>query len=311
VPDYLANLPKKITESGIIDKIKEIPEKFGESYSWIRSEETRPFIDALATLGSFAVGDPTGMVLPLILNCGDNFIRKRAEKHLPELAQILIIYKPQFNFDIVKSEFGQQILREIIDKIIHEENELKIHYLKSFLISVYLQPKEDYDLFRKYKDMLYQMDPVRLQILAVLSNPREFIPKIINAKIESYEKNKPREIGNFNIPEDYNNHHFQFNNLLFEQSISELKTQGILKNSGNNGIGLGGNQLSEKEAPKEQIGVVFQHSRKLAEQYEQSGLHFRKRTELQIEIATIDSITEFGWYFIQFFKIEKELSNKN
>lgn len=307
--DSSEKLPKRIDESTIIDKIKNIPNKLGDAYSWIRFEESKPFVNALASLGSFVVGDPTGLSIPLLLACGDNLVRKRAQKHIPELANIMILYKPQFNSQIIQSEFGQQLLRDIVNKIIQEDNEQKIHYLKSFLISIYSQPIENYDIFRKYKDMLFQMDPIRLQILTVMSDPKKLIPKILDAKIKQHEGKKSKEIGGLHIPEDYNNHHLKFNNLLFEQSISELRTQGILKNLSGNEVGLGGEQLSQNISPEGEISTEFHHSRKLAEQYEKKGLTFRDKTKLQIEINTVDFITDFGWHFIQFFKTNKELSD--
>jgi len=78
-------LPVTGTDSAISKIKNSLREKTSEVFSWLDSQEGKIISKTIASLASFAAGDPTGIVFPLILECADSSIRKRFLKHIPDL----------------------------------------------------------------------------------------------------------------------------------------------------------------------------------------------------------------------------------
>jgi len=206
------SLVLKITES--------IQNKAKGTFLWINTSEGKIISKTVASLASYVVGDPTGMLFPTILECADYTIRKRFTKHIPDLVQKLEENKSNLNKKFIKSEFAQTLLRETIKEIVNETDEEKIKSLKQFLVSTYVQKDPKEAVLTDYRKILLGMDGRHIQILSVLSNPQKICLDIIKKTLSESKDS-------FKIVENYNQF-LKMNNTLFTKSIRDLSNWSIL-----------------------------------------------------------------------------------
>jgi len=208
-------------DNSIVLKITEsIQNKAKDAFLWINTSEGKIITKTIASLTSYVVGDPTGMLFPTILECADYTIRKRFTKHIPDLVQKLEENKMNLNEKFIKSEFAQTLLRETIKEIVNEPDEEKIKTLKQFLVSAYVQEDPKEAVLRNYKKILLEMDGMHIQILSVLSNPQKISLDIIKKTLSESKDS-------FKIAENYNQF-LKMNNTLFTKSIRDLSNWAIL-----------------------------------------------------------------------------------
>lgn len=216
-------------EEGYLSKIKEsLHGKIQTAFSWIDKPEGRILVKSLASLGSFAIGDPTGMLLPTIFELGDVTVRKRFLVHFSDLLDKLEQQKSELNEDFYKSEIGQKILKDTIREFVKETDEAKIEELKSFLITAFKQKKaEEFDQLCHQR--LLGMKTIHLQILDVVSNPHPRLLKIIT------EKEQKRYLQSFEEPNVFDFWKTDLNQFIIKEdgdilnsAIKDLQTWDML-----------------------------------------------------------------------------------
>ena len=89
--------PLKKSEEYFLKINESLQEKVSSSVTWFNSEEGKIISRTIASLDSFVIGDPTGIVLPTILESADLTIRKRFLKHFPDLVEKLNSEKSKMN----------------------------------------------------------------------------------------------------------------------------------------------------------------------------------------------------------------------
>lgn len=217
---------KSIT-SKIFDQLKP---KLVNVFSWIESDEGKIIANVITSLGSYVVGDPTGLLFPTILNCTDYGIRKKVLKHFPDIMEKLNNEQALLNMEFIRSELGQQLLRDTFNAIIKETEEEKITKLKSFLISAYKQEKPDNLFIRSCYRHLMLMDVIHIQILAIFNNPESVIRKICEERIES-------DARTIKIPDDLNPFFLKMDENIYSNVIKELENWDILNGIRNSSTG--------------------------------------------------------------------------
>ena len=180
----------QIVESNNLENIEiQLRKKISNTTAWIYSSEGKLLTKIIASIGSFVVGDPTGFVLPFILESSDVVIRKRFLKHFPDLANRLEQNSSHLNHNYIKSSEGQKLLKDTFRKIIQETNDEKIEYLKKFLLTSYSDKKSDYELINTFFKILTNMEPIHIKLLTVLKNPKEILINVANER-----KKNPRPV---------------------------------------------------------------------------------------------------------------------
>lgn len=216
-------------------------------FSWLRSDEGQLLGRTVSSLASFALGDPTGIIVPTIFECADITIRKRVLKHFPDLVQRMNDEQSHMNMEFVKSESGQQLLKETIQSFVKEIDENKIETLKTFLLTAYSQESPDVVYTRKCFKKLLDMDPIHLQILSVFMKPENAIRKIFSTK-------KPISSGAIfvELPKELNEYYFKIPDPVFTNSLKELEDWGILTNvvNSNSSGGYQPNEIESEGIPR-------------------------------------------------------------
>lgn len=248
----------------VISKVKEsLRKKLSDSLSWLDTDEGKIISRAITSLGSFAMGDPTGIVLPLIIESADNLVRKRFVKHFPDLMDKLEKSKARLNEDYIRSESGQSALRETLKKIITESNEEKIELFKKLLIESYeggrVHEQENRFLFK----ILSEMEVEHLQILAVLNSPDSVIEKTFEEiKKEAIKLEPPREQVSLLVWKSIRKYYLKMDEHIFEKVLDDLKNWKLLSWSGEIS---GSYKIDEKERALSEFGGdrITQHTMKL------------------------------------------------
>ena len=294
------NLPT-VNENSVLSKLKDtLQSKISTTYSWINTGEGKIVSRIIASLGSFAVGDPTGMIVPLILECSDHVVRKRFIKHFPDLLNKLESEKLKINEKFLKSAVGQQLLRDTLREIIHEDNEEKIEYLKSFLLNSYVQQNPNEIVIKRYQKLLLQMDSSHLQILSSISSPYVATLKVV--KDLTLDIVLGGAADNINL-KDYNTHYFKMNKTIFETSIQDLKTWGIADLPDFN-FGLKDPPDPKTLAVNKKLSVNGTHAQAFVDTWWKRD-HSYSHEELSawyVSSQMLARISDFGWDFIQYVK---------
>jgi len=205
------------------DKIKDKVQPLG----WLTTEAGRHVMRSVAMIGSFALGDPTGFILPMIVETADITVRKRFIKHVPELVNTLESNRDHLNFEFIKTDLGQKILRDSISNIINETEEEKIQFMKNFLLHSYKQENPDDVFIRTCFSLLSRMDSVHLQILSTFSNPKIPLEKVCHEKINNYVENTGYDY-TINLWTDWNPYYFKIDPEVYNNILKELLNWNIL-----------------------------------------------------------------------------------
>lgn len=214
----------------------ELKKKLSQVGSWIFSSDGLKISKIISSLGSFVVGEPIGFLLPFIIESTDIVIRKRFLKHFPDLVDKLQKNKDKMNLEFVRGEIGQELLRETIQKMIHETNEEKINHLKSFLINAYSKDSDE-AIIKNCQKILLNMDPIHIKILSILRNPEKILRDVAenrkqNPRSENeslYGKNQYVLYWEPLADDDINMYYLKTNPMLYENSLKDLVTWNILE----------------------------------------------------------------------------------
>lgn len=194
---------------------------------WLATETGRHVMRSVAMIGSFALGDPTGFILPMIIETADVTIRNRFIKHVPELVNTLESNRNTLNMEFVKTDLGQKLLRDSIRNIINETEEEKIQYVKNFLLNSYQQENPDDVFIRTCFSLLSRMDSIHLQVLSTFSNPKQPLEKICHEKINNYVELTGYDYM-INLWTDWNPYYFKIDSEIYKNIIDELINWNIL-----------------------------------------------------------------------------------
>ena len=223
--DYLENIKSQLRE------------KISNTGTWIYSSEGKLVTKIIASIGSFVVGDPTGFVLPFILESSDVVIRKRFLKHFPDLVNRLEQNRERLNHNYLKSSEGQKMLKDTLRSIIQETNEEKIEYLKKFLLTSYTTKKPNSELINTFFRILINMEPIHIKLLTVLKNPKEIMIYVANERkknprpVESrpHGKNDCAVYWSENKYDDLNNFYLHSDPVVYSNAHKDLVTWNILE----------------------------------------------------------------------------------
>lgn len=221
---------KKITESDKKQTLKKIDDSLDEhlrkTFVWIRTDEGQIVVNAIASLSSYVIGDPTGVLMPSIIQSADAFIRKRLLKRVPNLMDELNRESPRINEEFVKSDVGQNLLRETLKNLIDESNEEKANLHKKFLINSYVNTDTSKERISIYMKVLVSLDNIDLQILQVLWKPGKIVREIIESKKIGLDGVFSYAIKNDIIE------YMQINTHLFNRSLVKLESESIISTKG-------------------------------------------------------------------------------
>jgi len=196
-------------------------------FSWMQTNEGKSISNIIASFTSFIAGDPSGMFFPILLKCTDIAVRKGLVKHWPDLAKRLNEQKYKMDEKFYRSEFGQKLLKETLNDIIHELDEQKIEFHKQFLINAYKKPEKGNELLQAYNDLLRSLDSVQLRILRIFYSPEEPIQEIIKKL-----KGNLGEQTAINLRRSIREH-LGINILLFDAAIKKLEASNLILNPEN------------------------------------------------------------------------------
>lgn len=295
------NTPAIDEKSIIYQTTSFVKGKITTIFSWMDKKEGKIIVKAISSLASFAVGDPTGMVFPLLIECADYGVRKRFLKHFPDLMKRLENEKGRIDQEFVKTETGQQILRDTLREIIRQSDEEKIEALKSFLVSSYLHTNHDELLLKRYHKILLQMDLTHIRILAAFTDPEEVIRQIM--------KNKNDRHPQLFIPIDFNKYYLKLPEVIFSSAFLELKNWGLIEHKSpsddvDNVIytmqeSYWGKYQVAKNISKERI-----HSYSFYEKAFAEGRIYgtNEKITLALSCLCLNFITNFGWDLTQLIK---------
>jgi len=214
----------------------ELKKKLSQAGSWIFSSDGLKISKIIASLGSFVVGEPIGFLLPFIIESSDIVIRKRFLKHFPDLVDKLQKNKDKMNLEFVRGEIGQELLRETIQKMIHETNEEKISHLKSFLINAYSKDSDE-EIIKNCQKILLNMDPIHIKILSILRNPEKILRDVAEKRKQNPRSENELRYGKHQYvlyweplaDDDINTYYLKTNPMLYENSLKDLVTWNILE----------------------------------------------------------------------------------
>lgn len=226
-------LIKRDSEENFLELFKEKTQK---AFSWITSEESKIIVKIIASLTSSSIGDPTGLVIPLILDCADSLVRKRFLKHIPDLTQKIEAINT-LNLKYVESEEGRKLLKDTMKQIIHETNEDKIGYLKQFLVKSYSEKNTDSERVTNFFKILSNMEPIHMKLLRVLKNPREIILEVCEQRKQNPRPEGKRPYGKLDSAtfwedhgmDDLNEFYLHSDPLVYVNGHKDLVTWNIIE----------------------------------------------------------------------------------
>ena len=216
------DLPEYNDESKIQIRIsKSLREQISKAYSWIDTSEGKIISRATASLSSFIFGDPTGLIVPLILECSNYAVRKRFVRHFPDLLNKMEKSKSLINQKFLLSDLGQKIIRETLRQIIEQDDEQKIEKQKNFLINTLTSMEPDKERIDTFLKILISLEPTQLKILSSLSNSEKTATSIMNMK----DSSKPTIP--MNLKKDFKLL-LGIDDELFERSLSRLESENLI-----------------------------------------------------------------------------------
>lgn len=223
--DYLENIRSQLRE------------KISNTTTWIYSSEGKSLTKIIASIASFVVGDPTGFVLPFIIESSDIIVRRRFLKHSSDLVNRLEENREHLNLNYVMSPEGQKMLKDTLRNIIQESNEEKIEYLKKFLLTSYSDKKPNSELINTFFRILTNMEPIHIKLLTVLKNPKEIMMYVANERKKNPRPVEKRPHGKAecvsywseNEYDDLNNFYLHSDLVVYSNAHKDLVTWNILE----------------------------------------------------------------------------------
>lgn len=220
-------LPTKNEDSILAEISESLQGKIVKVFSWIGTEEGKIVSRAIASLASFGIGDPTGMIFPLILKSTEVRVRKRLLKHVPDFIDRLEKEKIRINKNFFNSETGQELLRNTFREFLNQKDEEKIEYHKTFLLNSYVEQDPNEELISSYWDILISLSTTSLLILKVLINPEK-------KAVEIFEYKKGKDEG------DYFSYSLKtdlikvlgINESVFNRASTKLESEGLINTTG-------------------------------------------------------------------------------
>ena len=216
------NLPKKIKTS-----IIQLPPHI---ISWVKR---KPGLIVKAS----AVGLATSLGMPelaesiftsMIPDTLDLTNTVRNSHHISDLADLINAKKDKINQEFITSPYGHKLIKELVKEIINEVDEDRIKYLKNFFVNATTSQNIREQTIMMFHEKLLQMQPIHLQVLHALHEPREPIKYILS---------KNKNMKQLKLPADFNIY-IQTDSFIFDVTIDDLRTWNILKSSvGQSSIG--------------------------------------------------------------------------
>lgn len=215
------NLPAK-NDNNEISRIKNwLTLKIQDALTWIDTEDGQILSNAIKSLGSFVIGDATGVILPYIFDLSNSTLRRRFLPDFKNLTDRLSENQNKIDESFLKSDVGQEILKETIRELIHQKDQEKRELHKQFLINAYTKKDETQERISTFMNILISLEPVQLRILGAISNHEETIKRIF----DSFDQSKPT------IPLALKNdvrRLLAVDNEIFERSIAKLESEKLI-----------------------------------------------------------------------------------
>ena len=213
-------LSKKNLPKNFVKQIKQLPLHIQE---FLKKGLGIPI--KIASFGlAYSLGHPelayeilTSMI-PDTLNLTNSILNS---EHISDLSNILQQKKDKLNNSYIESKEGRKLIRNLVKEIIEEVDEERISYLINFFVNAVTSPNMKEQTILMFNDKLLQMQPIHLQTLRILHEPRESISYILS-------NNKDRK--RLKLPADFNEY-LNADPFIFEGVIDDLKTWNILKSS--------------------------------------------------------------------------------
>lgn len=208
-------MPKKFEEG-----IKQLPLHI---QNWAKTNLGIIVKAAAASLAS-SLGQPEiaySIFTSMIPNMLDLTNTIKNSPHISELADILCAKKDKINHSFIESNYGNKLIKGLVKEIVNEVDEERIAYLKNFFVNATTSQNVKEQTIMMFYEKLLQMQPIHLQVLRTLHEPREPIMHILS-------ENKNRE--QLKIPADFNAY-IKADSFIFDTAVDDLRTWNILKSS--------------------------------------------------------------------------------
>lgn len=209
-----------------------------KAYTWLHTEEGQIVVNVIGSLSSYVVGDPTGVLMPSIIQSADVGIRRRFLSRIPDLLTKLDEKKSMINEEFMKSENGQDLLRDTLKHLIEESNEEKANLHKKFLVNSYVRTDTSKERISTYMKILVSLDNIDLQILQVLWKPDKIVREIIESK-----KADSQDVLSYAIKTDIIEY-MRIEPPLFERSLVKLESESVISTKNTQTVWSGGGYYS-------------------------------------------------------------------
>lgn len=209
------NLPKKIKV-----RIKQLPLHI---VKWVK---TNPGIivkgSAVSLASAFGLPELADSIFTsMITDSLDLTNTIKNSHHISDLADLLHAKKGEINQSFIESNYGHKLIKELIKEIINEVDEDRINYLKNFFVNATTSQNMKEQTIMMFHEKLLQMQPIHLQVLHALHEPREPIKYILS---------KNKNMKQLKLPADFNVY-VKADSFIFDATIDDLRTWNILKSS--------------------------------------------------------------------------------
>ncbi|MEO9308084.1 MAG: hypothetical protein ABI342_07220 [Nitrososphaera sp.] len=220
-----SKFPPKKSDNELSRSKNLLGNKFENILTWINSEDGQLLSNMIKSLGSFVIGDPTGIIIPYVFDLSNSNLRRRFLKDFNDLTNRLNENKEKIDGSFLKSEIGQEILKETIHQLINQNDEEKRKSHIQFLVNAYTKEKARTDRISVFMNILILLEPSALQILHVISNPEETVTKIM-------EKHDHTRLTNqINLKNDVRRL-LTIDSEIFERAITKLESEQIIARNG-------------------------------------------------------------------------------
>jgi len=209
------NLPKKFKV-----RIKQLPLHI---VKWIKTNPGIIVKGSAVSLAS-ALGQPEladSIFTSMITDSLDLTNTIKNSHHISDLANLFHIKKGEINQSFIESDYGNKLIKELVKEIINEIDECRINYLKNFFVNAATSQNVKEQTIMMFHEKLLQMQPIHLQVLHALHEPKEPI-KYILSKNENMKRLK--------LPADFNIY-VKADSFIFDATVDDLRTWNILKPS--------------------------------------------------------------------------------
>jgi len=208
-------LPKKFKV-----EIKQLPIHI---VNWVK---TKPGIIVKASAASLAsaLGQPEladSIFTSMITDTLDLTNTIKNSHHISDLTNIFNAKKDKINQSFIKSDYGKKLIKELVKEIINEIDEERINYLKNFFVYATTSQNVKEQTIMMFHKKLLQMQPIHLQVLHTLHEPKEPIKYILS---------KNKDMKRLKLPADFNIY-IKADSFIFDTAVDDLRTWNILKAS--------------------------------------------------------------------------------